>query len=102
MHRCSTIPGWRSDGRQRGGKFCLGYVNGYLTGHNDAIFQNQNQNPRSNAKLVFCTTKRDVSGGQLARVLVKFLRDHPQSLDMSPDVLTMLAFKEAFPCSGNE
>ena len=36
--------------------------------------------------------------GQLARVVVKFLEEHPAQLDGEQTLLTMLAFKEAFPC----
>jgi hypothetical protein len=44
-----------------------------------------------------CTpTKATMS--QLARVVVKFLEEHPAQLDGEQTLLTMLALKEAFPC----
>lgn len=36
--------------------------------------------------------------GQMARVLVKWLRDHPERLHERPSVLTIDALKDAFPC----
>ena len=35
---------------------------------------------------------------QLARVLVKWLREHPERLHEGRSILTMAAFKDAFPC----
>ncbi len=35
---------------------------------------------------------------QFARVLVKWLREHPERLHEAKSVLTMAAFKDAFPC----
>ncbi len=35
---------------------------------------------------------------QMARVLVKWLRDHPERLHELPSVLTIDALKDAFPC----
>jgi len=39
----------------------------------------------------------NVSYGQLARVLVKWLRDHPERLHELPSFLTIDALKDAFP-----
>jgi len=39
-----------------------------------------------------------VSVLQLARVLVKWLKDHPERLHETKVVLTMASFKDAFPC----
>ena len=39
-----------------------------------------------------------VSNDQMARVIVKYLRAHPENLHWKAGQLTMLAFLEAFPC----
>lgn len=78
--------------------FCLGYVAGFESGHNLTVFENRRRNKNSNVDFVFCTTKRTVSAGQKARVVLKFLQEHPQSLDLPMDVLTQVALERAFPC----
>lgn len=39
-----------------------------------------------------------VSGGQIARVVVKYLRENPQILHFHPGVLVDRALREGFPC----
>ena len=39
-----------------------------------------------------------VSGGQLNKVVIKFLNDHPESLHFPAASLTQSALLEAFPC----
>lgn len=41
----------------------------------------------------------EASVGQLARVVVKWLRDHPEKLHELKSFLVMEALKEAFPCA---
>jgi hypothetical protein len=43
------------------------------------------------------TIPPEVSVGQIARVLVKWLRDHPERLHEPPPILTIDAIKNAFP-----
>jgi hypothetical protein len=38
-----------------------------------------------------------VTNGQMARVIVKWLQDHPQQLHEDADMLTLLILREAFP-----
>jgi hypothetical protein len=78
--------------------FCLGYVTGFEFGHNITVFENRRRNEKSNVDFVFCTTKRTVTAAQKARVVVKFLQENPQSLDLPMEVLSQLAFMRAFPC----
>jgi Rap1a immunity proteins len=102
LKQCNEVVRFLDSNGERGDHeasgWCLGYVNGFLLGHNAAILSNQSNNPKSNAARMFCTEQRNVTPGQLARVLVKFLTEHPNSLDLTPDILTLEAFKEAFPC----
>jgi len=48
--------------------------------------------------LVFCSPDDGVKTGQLARIVVKYLKGHPETLHRSEILLTMLALKDAFPC----
>lgn len=47
----------------------------------------------------FCTP-RDVTNGQLVRIVVKWLKDHPKALHENRTGLIWLALKDAFPCKG--
>ncbi len=40
----------------------------------------------------------DVTNGQMARVFVKYMEEHPQDLHMRASFLFLLAAREGFPC----
>ena len=41
---------------------------------------------------------REVTTDQLIRVVVRYLKDHPEKLHFDPAVVAHAAFKQAFPC----
>lgn len=45
-----------------------------------------------------CFPKQGINNGQATRILDKFLHDNPAMLDQDETFLTILAFKEAYPC----
>jgi hypothetical protein len=47
---------------------------------------------------LFCTPEYGLKNGQAARVVVKYLEEHPEKLHLDDVLLTMLALREAFPC----
>jgi hypothetical protein len=71
---------------------CLGTVKGVRGAMviQDGVLKNK-------ARLA-CFPPQGISEGQAARVVLKYLRDHPESLHEDEVVLTMLAFRAAFPC----
>ncbi len=40
----------------------------------------------------------EVTVGQITKVVVKYLKDHPEKLHLGAGLLTMTALKDAFPC----
>lgn len=77
-----------------------GYCVGYLVGIQDGLLlmegvATKNKSAK-NVKLV--CTPIGTSVGQFARVLEKFLKDHPEYLHEPSGVLSYVAFTEAFPC----
>jgi hypothetical protein len=40
-----------------------------------------------------------VTRGQEVRVLIKYIKDHPEKAHLSTDFLEVLAFHDAFPCA---
>lgn len=76
--------------------FCLGYINGFLGSHMLTV-------SLAGSQPLFCTPKSGlkrsgVQVGQAARIIVKWLKSHPEKLHLDGDILTLLAIAEAFPC----
>jgi len=70
--------------------WCLGYVEGVRnTAHiYQAIFKDNK---------VYCIPQ-GVENGQIIRVILKYLNDHPNMLHEHESLLTMMAIREAFTC----
>jgi len=45
-----------------------------------------------------CFPKSGIQNNQAVRIVEKYLRDHPEQLNDDQTLLTMLAFKVAYPC----
>ncbi|WP_154859862.1 Rap1a/Tai family immunity protein [Pseudomonas fluorescens] len=45
-----------------------------------------------------CFPKSGIINEQATRIIVKYLNDHPADLHKPPSFLTLLAFKDAYPC----
>jgi hypothetical protein len=48
--------------------------------------------------LKVCFPKQGINNGQATRILEKFLHDNPAMLDQDETFLTIVAFKQAYPC----
>lgn len=70
--------------------YCLGMVQG-LTSLNN-VYQNME------GRDLFCLPKKGIQNGQGARIITKYMEDHPELLHREGTTLSILAFKEAFPC----
>ncbi len=51
---------------------------------------------RNNA--LFCTPHSNITNGQAARIVVKYLQEHPEMLHEPDFAITINALIEAFPC----
>ena len=71
--------------------FCLGLMQGIT--QTNLLYQ---RDLGENAE--FCLPAGGITNGQAARIVVKYLRDHPEDLHRHEFVLAFWAFKEAFPC----
>ncbi|MGA3705793.1 Rap1a/Tai family immunity protein [Ralstonia nicotianae] len=83
------------------GSFCLGYVEGFLSGHTITILENRRRRKNSDAKPLFCNAAK-IPIAQGVRIVTKFLNDNPQGLDLPMEILVFLALAQAFPCTGNK
>jgi hypothetical protein len=64
--------------------WCVGYMRGWVDGYQEGA--------------TLCVPQK-ITALQLVRIVVKYLRDHPQRLHYNRGVLILSAVQEAFPCS---
>ena len=76
---------------------CLGKITGTLDGleigrvtYSDVAKQKLPE--------LFCSPEQGVTKDQSVRIVVKYLKDHPESLHMAESTLIILAYIDAFPC----
>ena len=69
--------------------YCLGVMQGIT--RSNVIYQKLKQS-------LFCLPNERITNGQAARVVVKYLREHPEELHEDDTILAVIAFMEAFPC----
>jgi Rap1a immunity proteins len=73
---------------------CLGYLSGFRDSHTaDSLIIN-----RIKPGLNFYCMPDSVTPGQMARVVVKYLSDHPEVLHKSRPFVVLDSFMKAFPC----
>ena len=72
----------------------VGYCFGMMQGLRNL---NQEYETLLEGKALFCLP-RGINNGQAARVVVKYLKDHPEELHQPAVVLAITAFKDAYPC----
>jgi hypothetical protein len=73
--------------------FCLGMMQGITQ-------TNRFYEVTSPESVFFCLPKDGITNGQAARIVAKWLREHPEQLHMNETVLSIRAFMDAFPCKG--
>jgi hypothetical protein len=73
------------------GIWCAAYLSGFV----DAVGLTP---PVILGQRAVCLPADGVSGGQLARIVTKWLREHPEHLHESGRAETLLALAWAFPC----
>jgi hypothetical protein len=91
--------GYRSDIAEQGANFgrCVGYISGVLVGHKQAIDDVHNVYKLPIPAAV-CLPPLGVPLEQLIRIVVKSLREHPQTLHLPSDWLLVAAVSQVFPC----
>ena len=72
--------------------FCFGMMQG-ITSTNKYY-----QVTLGKKRALFCTPEQNIKNGQAARIVLKYLKEHPEKLHENDSVLAIEAFMEAFPC----
>jgi hypothetical protein len=71
--------------------YCVGWTSGFVAGYNTAEI-NAFRHPTA-----FCLPEGNTFG-QIIRVILKFMNDHPESEQLGTRVLALGALEHAFPC----
>ena len=87
LRQCSAAVRWMDGARDVNGED-LAYCGGYVQGFRDAVDM---------TAPAFCIPNQATSG-QLIRVLVKYLQDHPKDLHLDEADLIKVAFMDAYRC----
>ena len=88
----------QSDGAQlsqeegAGALYCASYVSGFLDGMSLAAGSTKPQK-------VVCLPERGITNDQAARLVVKYLRENPQTLHQSGRMSLYIALAKSFPCA---
>lgn len=77
---------------------CVSYVGGFL----DAFAISHGVADLAGYKHLFCGPSDLATQGtmQTVRIVVKYMRNHPEELDQGAGVVVMSALQDAFPCRG--
>lgn len=70
--------------------YCIGYMKGFLDAHGFIGALSKIQ--------LFCIPEGGIQTGQAIRIIVKWLKDHPERLHHEAGMLTLAALGRAFPC----
>ena len=73
--------------------FCLGLMQGIRA-------TSQIHRIEFGEKTLFCEPETGIDNGQAARIVVKFLKEHPEMLHHNDSVLAIAALVKAYPCGG--
>ena len=82
-----------SNNELAGATDCAGFMQGITS-------LNMYYRLKGNVNVFFCLPKDGVNNAQAARIVLQYLRDHPEKLHRSESTLTIAALMEMFSCPG--
>lgn len=84
------------DKKQSRNETSAAYCFGLLEGVRETMqYLNELLEPRAR---VVCWPPKGINNAQSVRVVLKYMRDNPNKLHEDPVFLTMMSFRDAFPC----
>jgi hypothetical protein len=102
LDRCSDVVKYidnpKANGDDYKGAYCLGFIAG-MEEAREAVAMSYSKTYEEYTKIDVLGIKvpENVSYGQIARVLVKWLQDNPKHLHESASLVYVLAMRDAFP-----
>jgi hypothetical protein len=83
-------------GQLQAGFYCSGYIAGFVDAY--GLAQDTEKYREGLSHPLYCLPKDGLAASQGVRIVVKWLREHPETLHQDRKVLVTLAFESAFPC----
>jgi len=92
--------GFKNDAQSSKSAWCMGYVAAFLELSETALVMDETAGHKDMRRFYPCFPEETgITTGQAVRVIVKYLKDHPEHLHLPAAVLTLDALQHAFPCS---
>ncbi len=76
---------------------CMAYVRGVVDGI-ELSSRLAEFKTKQNALKLFCRPD-NVEGGQMVRIVLRFIRDHPERAQFLTEILILKSMENAFPCA---
>lgn len=71
--------------------YCLGYIQGTMD-------MNHFYQTSIGDNAMFCLPNKEINNTEAAKLVIKYMREHPESLREEESFLVQSAFSERFPC----
>ena len=71
---------------------------GYVVGFKDAIYVRQIYDEKNGIRPDICLPKNNINNAQATKIVIKYIKDHPESQSLPQAGLVFNAFYYAFPC----
>jgi hypothetical protein len=74
---------------------------GYLSGFSEGIaFAAQDTRTKTTFEVPYCAKSEEAEAGQLVKIVLKYIREHPEEAHLRTYLLVGRALQKAFPCGG--
>jgi hypothetical protein len=94
---CSTLDKeHRSDEELLNTAMCIAYIDGYRDGVTTAITYAE-LHSKTGVPKAYCAPS-EVEDGQAAKVVIKYIQDHPEEAHQRTFIIVLKSFANAFPC----
>lgn len=100
LKRCGTTVARMDDKKAEVDNLDLGYCLGLMQGVTgvNMIYQTYSDKYSYKEILQFCAPENGIGHGQAARIVVKYLKEHPEILHENEVIVSVKALGAAFPC----
>lgn len=99
LKACNAAVQYDDTGKSNGTSVDVGYCYGFVEGvRNTLAIWTISAKTLHEAGPHVCMPSEGIENGQAARIIVKYLKDHPEELHEFAALLAMEAFQNAFPC----
>ncbi len=81
--------------------FCMGYLQGVEAAYSVSIaIVRMSNHSEIRDQYYPCLPDASITNGQTLRIVIKWAREHPESLHNNAEIIVLSAMRDAFRCSG--